>query len=303
MISNEFINRVGQLFPSFANKVESLENANSITPSTDNLFKTVANKSAESVKKILAPVSGLIMDVSEDLQVSNPNATPTISVEVIKSMGEALVNPTDFTQSDIESVYVDVKTKLIARPFTLSAYDIMHGERVESKVKAACEAVAQGVVKEFANAITAENIAADELEEMNPEQAAKISGAFDEETATLVLTPSAYSTLVPTSNFGIDPANDGAYGIGHIYKSAIMPTNSDAVAMTADAVAGALATFQVVDMPNSGIDVQSLGLVGGIPMVLRTEWTFNQTLRCSVETLAGFKVTDKSKIKRYTVAD
>lgn len=302
MIENDFMNRVGQLFPSLANKAMDAENSNTLD-SSDNLWKGVSEKSADTVKKILAPVEGLIMDISDGLSCPNPNATPTVQVEVITSMGDALVDPTDFEQTAVNNKYVDVKTKLIARPFTLSVYDIMHGERIENKLRAAMESVAQGVVKQLNDAIAAESIEATELTGMSPEIAAEISGAFDtDETHALTLKPSQYAKLITTSAIGLNPEIEGTYGIGHIYKSALMPASVDAYAITRDAIAGALTTYEVANVPTAGVDVQFLGYVGGIPMVLRSQWSFNQTLKCSVETLCGFAVTDKSKIATYTIA-
>lgn len=309
MIKNEFLNRVGALFPGLKNEAMDAQNVadangNTLGGGGDNLWKTVSAKSAESVRKILAPVQGLIMDVSDGLSCPNPNATPTVQVEVIKSMGEALVNPTDFEVSAIEADYVDVKTALIARPFKLSVYDIMHGERIEGKLKAAMEAVAQGVVGRLNAAIAAKNIEATELTGMSPETAAELSGAFDtKKTHALTLTPAQYAKLIPTTTLALNPEVEGTFGIGHIYSSAVMPSGVDAYAITEDAIAGAVTTAEIVEgVATPGVDVQFLGYVGGIPMVLRTQWDFNQTLKCSVECLAGFVVTDAAKIKTYTVA-
>jgi hypothetical protein len=48
--------------------------------------------------------------------------------------------------------------------------------------------------------------------------------------------------------------------------------------------------------------MQYLGEVGGIPMVLISSWDYDkQAVKCSVETMAGFTVTDDSKVKGYKI--
>lgn len=256
MIKNDIENRISHLFPAFSNKIESVENANTLD-SSENIWRGVAEKYVDDVKRILQPVEAVILEVAEGVEVSNPNATPTLSVEVVKSVGNALVDPANFEQSEVANDYVDVKTHLIARPFTLSVYDLMHGERVESKLGAAISAVARGVVSQMNGAISASGVTATEIDEFTPETAAELSGAFDNaETHSLTLKPAMYAKLVPTSNFGIDPAAEGAYGISHIYKSASMPTAFDGYAMTDSAVAGVLATKQIFSIYNGGkVDV------------------------------------------------
>jgi hypothetical protein len=50
--------------------------------------------------------------------------------------------------------------------------------------------------------------------------------------------------------------------------------------------------------------MQYLGEVAGIPMVLISTWDYGkQAIKCSVETMAGFTITDKSKVMTYTIGE
>ena len=142
MITEEITNKMETLFP-------NLTNANSegnTFANSGELWKGVADKSTDTISGILAPIKNFILDVQPDLQVRNPDALPVVQVEVISTMGGALVDNEAWDKSAIENKYVDVKLHRISRPFMLTGYDLMRGERVESKVAAAMKEVAQGVV-------------------------------------------------------------------------------------------------------------------------------------------------------------
>lgn len=298
MITEDIKNKMEKLFPQMTNaNAEGNTFANS-----GELWKGVADKATDTIASVLAPVKNFIMDVQPDLQVRNPEALPVVQVEVISTMGGAIIDNTDWNKSGITNKYVDVKLHRISRPFTLTGYDLMRGERVESKVQAAMKEVAQGVVTLFMNGFSEAEKAT--LSKFDGETAATISGAFGEmaDTDTLLLDPANYAKIVPTSTLAINPTAEGAYGIGHIYKSSGMTTaKANAIALTKDAVAGAVATPEII-LTHQGQGMQYLGEVGGIPMVLISTWDYDkQAVKCSVETMAGFTITDTNKAKCYTV--
>ena len=297
MNTEEFTNKMNTLFPQMTNA-----NAEGNTfGTTTELWKGVADKTADSISSILAPVKNFILDVQPDLQVRNPNACPVVQVEVISSMGGALVDNTDWDKSAINNKYVDVKLHRISRPFILTSYDLMRGERVESKVAAAMKEVAQCVVGQFMNAVSVMD-SPSTLSKFDPETCATISGCFGDksEVDTLLLSPANYAKIVPTSALALNPEVTGTYGINHIYKSSNMPCG--VIALTNDAVAGAVATPEIVTAyGNQGM--QYLGEVAGIPMVLISTWDYaKQAVKCSVETMAGFTLTTKDKAKGYDIA-
>lgn len=300
MITEEITNKMATLFP-------NLTNANSegnTFGTTGELWKGVADKSTDTIASILAPIKNFILDVQPDLQVRNPEACPVVQVEVISTMGGALVDNQAWDKSAIENKYVDVKLHRISRPFMLTGYDLMRGERVETKVAAAMKEVAQGVVSQFMLTLCRPDGDHTTLTSFSPEVAATISGAFGDkgEVDTLLLSPANYAKIVPTNALALNPNAEGTYGIGHIYKSSQMgATLADIYALTKDAVAGAVATPEIV-FSHQGQGMQYLGEVAGIPMVLISTWDYDkQAVKCSVETMAGFTLTDDSKAKGYIV--
>lgn len=293
MITQDFNNKLNALFP-------EMTNTNELGSASGELWKGVSEKYTDSVKKILAPVASQIMDVQTDLQVRNPDACPVVQVEVIHSMGGAMVDGNSWDKSDILNQYVDVKLHRVSRPFKLTAYDIMRGERIESKVKAAMETVAQGVVTLAFDTILDTVTVGDITTEISPEYVANtISSKFGfyGKVDTLILHPAEYSKLVPTNGLSLDPKAEGVYGIGHIYESMTLDTTQILrYGWAKDGLVGAVATPEIL-FTKVGQGMQYLGEVGGIPMVLISNFDYKtQTVMCSVETLAGFAVADVKKV-------
>lgn len=301
MNTEEITNKMITLFPEMTNA-----DAQGNTIASGELWKGVADKSTDTITSILAPVKNFILDVQPDLQVRNPNALPVVQVEVISSMGGALIDNDNWDKSAITNKYVDVKMHRISRPFMLTAYGLMRGERVETKVAAAMKEVAVGVLGQFYLTLKDTRNETQNLTTFSPEVCATISGCFGEkdEVDTLILNPANYAKIVPTNALALNPEAQGTYGIGHIYKSSNLGRAfADIIALTKDAVAGAVATPEIVKAYN-GQGMQYLGEVGGIPMVLISSWDYDkQAIKCSVETMAGFTLTDDSKVIKYTVGE
>lgn len=300
MNTEELTNKMDTLFPQMTNA-----NAEGNTfGTTSELWKGVADKATDTIASVIAPVKNFILDVQPDLQVRNPEALPVVQVEVISGMGGAIVDNADWNKSEITNKYVDVKLHRISRPFMLTGYDLMRGERVETKVAAAMKEVAQGVVGQFMASIKQSDATLFAISKFDPETAATISGAFGEnaETDTLLLSPDNYAKIVPTNALALNPEAEGSYGIGHIYKcSQMAKAGCSIMALTKDAVAGAVATPEIVQAYN-GQGMQYLGEIAGIPMVLISTWDYDkQAVKCSVETMAGFTITDASKAKGYKI--
>jgi hypothetical protein len=293
MITEDFNNKLNALFP-------EMTNANTLGSASGELWKGVSEKYTDSVKKILAPVASQIMDVQTDLQVRNPDACPVVQVEVIHSMGGAMIDGQNWDNSEILNQYVDVKLHRISRPFKLTAYDIMKGERIESKVKAAMETVATGVTNlafdTILDSATLEEVSTD----ISPEYVANTLSSkfgFNGKVDTLILAPAEYSKLVPTNGLSLDPKTEGVYGIGHIYESMTTDTMQNfRFGWAKDGLVGAVATPEIL-FTKVGQGMQYLGEIGGIPMVLISSFDYKtQTVMCSVETLAGFAVADVKKV-------
>lgn len=293
MITEDFNNKLNALFPQMTNA----DSGN--TTAAGELWKGVSEKYADGVAKILAPVKDCILDVQTDLQVRNPDACPVVQVEVIESMGAAMIDGTSWDTTNIKNKYVDVKLHRVSRPFKLTAYDIMRGERVESKVKAAMEAVANGVFDLFAGAAIHTSPEMYPVAEFTPEVVAELSGRFAQGADTLILDPSYYSKLIPTNGLGLDPKNEGVYGFDHIYKCSQMKVTAG-IALGKGGIVGAVATPEIL-FSKVGQGMQFLGEIAGIPMVLISEFDYKtQTVMCSVETLAGFETANSANVITLT---
>lgn len=301
MIDKDLQNKANLVFPGLFNEVTEAENVNTLG-STTALWETVSDKWCDTTRKVLAPVQDFILDVYPSMQVANPKANPIVSLEVITSMGNPLVDATNFNQTDIANKYVTCELHHIARPFSLSMYDITKGERIESKLAAAAEAVAQGVYAQFVTAAKGSQTAT-ALAAMSPATAVEISAAFgaQAETHALILDPANYAKLVPTNGWSLNPEAEGTYGIGKIYKSYIDGGTTEGIAVTRDGIVGAVATKEVFDgLP--GTSVRQIN-VGGIPMLVLAKFDFDtHSIKVSVETWAGFAVTDTTRVKTYTFA-
>lgn len=293
--TNEMKERMDAFFPSIHNKLEDVSNENQVA--TDALWKKVSEKCEIMVKKTLAPLDGITMDMQSELIVQNPDANPVVQVEVIESVGEAIVDCDDWDQTAIKNKYVPVTLHRISRPFSLTCYDLMNGERVESKVLAAAEVVAQGVVAQLAAALT--DIEAEELSDFSPEIAAKLSGEFDVEAHAMILSPKEYAKIVPTSALSLNPNAEGVYGFDTIRKGNGL---GDVLTLTKGAIAGAIATPAVLKNHGTGMDIRQIGSIAGIPLILKSKYDWNETLKCSVETMCGFAVTNDKHVKKYTIA-
>ena len=288
MNTEDFTNKMNALFP-------QMTNDNALGSASGELWRGVSEKYADGVKKILAPIMPQILDVQTDLQVRNPDACPVVQVEVIESMGDAMIDGENWNKSDIKNKYVDVKLHRISRPFKLTAYDIMKGERVESKVKSAMETVAQGVFNLFVDTVKGAKFdpAVYGASEFSPEKCVELGTQTANGANTVILCPALYSKIVPTNGLGLDPKTEGVYGIDHIYKAEM---DVATVAFERDGVAGAVATPEIL-LTNNGQGAQFLGEIAGVPMILISSFDYDtQTVKCSVETLAGFAVTDAKKV-------
>lgn len=163
---------------------------------------------------------------------------------------------------------------------------------------AAAAAVANAVVGELATTLA--SIDGEYISDFGPEAAAAMSGLFEHaETNALVLSPAQYAKIVPTNALGLDPQNEGAFGVNHIYKSTGL---GDILALTRDAVAGAICTPAILSEHPGDCDIRVIGDLGKFPLILKTKWDgWNECVKCSVECLAGFAVVNSTGVAKYTV--
>lgn len=252
-----------------------------------------------------------------------PGVRPVVNVEVITNAGGALKNATNWNQSAMQNKYVQVTMDRFSCPFGLSSYDIMNGERLQTKIGAAIEAVVARVVNTFFGKVQASlsspsNSSLPSISNggnldisgttFGPEfVAGRLSAIFGGygPVDDLVLDPVLWAKLVPTNALGLG-TEPGSYGIEYLHRTAGLnmpaPTtgwtstaNVYGYALRKNAVASAFGLPYYDDL--TGIATQDLGRVAGIPLLLKT-WTdkSSEVLYSSVETLAGFSVANPLSI-------
>lgn len=241
-----------------------------------------------------------------------PGVRPVVNVEVITSAGTALKNATNWNQSAMQNKYVQVTMDRFSCPFGLSSYDIMHGERIQTKIGAAIESVVSSVMNTFFRLIYegaqppdtfpgnggAGNISVN-VADFGPEYVAhNISAIFGGygPVDDLILDPTYFAKLVPTNALSLGTA-PGSYGVEYIHRSAGLNTVALStqgllgLALRKNAIASAFGLPFYDDL--TGIATQDLGRVAGIPLLLKT-WTEkgSEVIYNSVETLAGFAMAN-----------
>ena len=284
--------------------------SNTLGQSADTLWSIVSPEAIDAVSKKYFDL-GNTTHVVEGYIPADANIRPKVYVEVITDAGSAIKNATDWESSDMANSYVEVTLNRYSRPFGLSSYDIMHGERIQSKIGAAIEAVVAHVVNDyFATAIAsgATPFTVDPAT-FSPEivagQVSALFGGYGP-VDDLILDPTLWAKLVPTNALGLGTA-PGTYGIEYLHRTAglnMTPAGGSALTATKGTHGVAVRRNGIVagfGLPmydeTTGIAVRSLGTVAGIPLLLKT-WTKKgqEVIYNSVETMAGFAVGNVNSI-------
>ena len=275
-------------------------NNNSLTASP--LWQVVSQKAAETVSREIASIMPYVTDVRTDLQVRDPQALPIVKVPVYSGTGEALINATNWEQSEVTNTYVDIQTVRVSRPAFLSTYDMANGEQMERIITVLMRTVAQGVYEQFLSACIAANETPTAYPALTPESARALSAIFGDQRVThgLFLSPAQYANLIPYQTIGIDPKNFGAFGIENIARTSMMGNDIDGLAIAREGVAGLVGVPEVL-FNMGGMDVYRLPDVAGIPMLLKTHFNYGrELLMVSVESLCGFSVLVPGYVKTLT---
>lgn len=284
--------------------------SNTLGQSADTLWSIVSPEAIDAVSKKYFDL-GNTTHVVEGYIPADPVIRPKVYVEVITDAGGAIKNATDWAQSDMVNNYVEVTLNRYSRPFGLSSYDLMHGERIQSKIGAAIEAVVANVVNDyFATAIAsgATPFTVDPST-FSPEivagQVSALFGGYGP-VDDLILDPTLWAKLVPTNALGLGTA-PGTYGIEYLHRTAglnMTPAGGSSLSSTKGTHGVAVRRNGIVagfGLPSydetTGIAVRSLGTVAGIPLLLKT-WTEKgkEIIYNSVETMAGFAVGNVNSI-------
>ena len=312
---NEIVKRKKALFPTLFMSAEERKafqanmaaqvDQNNLGGSAAPIWQIISPEAIDAVSKKYFDLSRT-NHVVEGYIPAAPGVRPVVNVEVVTGAGSALKNATNWDQSDMENKYVPVTMDRYSRPFGLSSYDLMHGERIQTKIGAAIEAVVAEVMADFftllrdgvgspgtAPTTTVAGNVAVSSSTFGPEFVAgtlsAIFGGFGP-VDDLILDPTLFAKLVPTNALSLGTA-PGSYGIEYIHRTAGLTGSYKGFALRKNAVAVAFGVPSYDEL--TGIAVQDLGRVAGIPLILKT-WTNkgSEVIYNSVETLAGFKMAN-----------
>lgn len=287
---------------------------NSLGQTADTLWSVIAPEALDAVTKKYFNL-GSVNHVVETNIIAPAGVRPTVNVEVVTGAGTALKNATDWNASALTNTYAEVKLDRYSAPFGLSSYDIMHGEKIETKIAAAVESVVSRVMNDFLAAVLAASgtqsvtIAADTFDPSFVAQ--NISAIFGDygPVDDLVLSPTYWARIIPTDALGLG-TEPGTYGIEHFHRSAGFNATVSGLTDTANLHGLALRKNGIVagfGTPSfegmQGIAVRNLGTVAGVPLVLKS-WTAtgSEVIYNSVETLAGFSVANAASIAKLVTA-
>lgn len=298
--------------------------SNNLGGSSSPLWEIVSPEAIDATSKKYFDLSRTT-HIVEGFIPAAPGVRPVVQVEVVNGAGRALKNAFNWNQSAMQNKYVQVTMDRFSCPFGLSSYDIMHGERIQTKIGAAIESVVFAVVNTFFGTITSAmngvgtlpsasmpgNIGVD-LSTFGPEvvagQLSAVFGGYGP-VDDLVLDPTLWAKLVPTNALGLG-TEPGSYGVEYLHRSAGLnmalsgvtetsTTGLYGVALRKNGVVSAFGLPYYDEL--TGIATQDLGRVAGIPLLLKT-WTEkgSEVIYNSVETLAGFKVANSLSVCAIT---
>jgi len=296
--------------------------SNNLGQTADTLWRVIADEWIDTTTKKYTFLDACTTQIRDVIPMEGPGVRPVVNVEMMLGAGTAIINAADWEQSALTNKYIPVTLDRISRPFGLSTYDLMHGERIGTKIGTAIEAVVAGVFAQFSAAIaavmpavgaagitapvaptttaagTAGMLVANKADWKPEFVAGTVSALFGDygPVEHLLLSPDALAPLVPSNALSLNYADGGTYGIDRIsstagIKSAISDSpGCSGLAMRRDAVlmAGGRPDLSGLE---SVVSVRDLGTVAGIPLALKS-WVRpgSEQIYLSVETMAGFAI-------------
>lgn len=293
---------------------------NNLGQTADTLWRVIADEWIDTTTKKYTFLDACTTQIRDVIPMEGPGVRPVVNVEMMLGAGTALINAADWEQSQLTNKYVPVTLDRISRPFGLSTYDLMHGERIGTKIGTAIEAVVAGVFAQFCAVVAAAmpatttatvapvaptataggtaGLLVTSAADWTPEFVARtVSSLFGDygNVEHLLLTPDALAPLVPSNALSLNYATGGTYGIDRIsstagIKDAITGSKCAGLAMRRDAVlmAGGRPDLSGLE---SVVSVRDIGTVAGIPLSLKS-WVKpgSEQIYLSVETMAGFTI-------------
>lgn len=121
---------------------------------------TLAERAMNTLESKLAPLDLFSTDFSDEPVADNARGggpRQTLQVELVKTAGDVLTNPTNFEVSNTENAAVSVVMNHLSRPVGLSAQDLNQGRRLMTKATKAAEAIANAVMDSCLSLVTTTN--------------------------------------------------------------------------------------------------------------------------------------------------
>ena len=299
-----------------AMKAEQQERAEVPTSSAETINNTTATAAlwqtvweggwVDKTRKLMTDLRPLFTDVSSGFDVSNPVAMPVVKINVVNSVGSALVDTADWETSAVNENWVNCQSHRISVPFSLTLKELTYGTTIRSKVAAAINTAVQEVLNQFYAAITTASVPVQAKPAMSLELAAEISSIFGDkgETDVLLLDATSRSKLTSLYKYSLDPNVEGTLDIGRIRKVTMLSTGWNGLALSTGGVCGMIAEPDLSPLAGTDVIKISMGEDYGISFVLKT-WVKpgQERLWCSVETVCGFVVTDADRVAPLTFAN
>lgn len=295
------------------NKIEAVTNAvtgeqnvdqnalqGSTTPKTT-LWSVVLDEAIVANSKTLVPLKSTTYTTESAFRYMPPRAgeaKPNIQVLVINDCGDVEKDATSDFSSDLDQDVISVPLTRYSKSFGISMFDAMKGfEATAAQVATVVNKIKADITKDFATllATTSNEV---EVSEITPASVAHVvSAAFGDygDAETLVLSPANYAQLTPDSALSLK-LEDGAYGIGSIYKTAGLGEGVEGIVYNKDAVAAAFARPAWTQMP--GIEIVEFE-VDGIPFRMKIVADGDKNIIYhTVDVLAGFAIANSKHIAK-----
>ena len=258
------------------------------TTATAALWQTVWEGGwVDKTRKLMTDLRPLFTDVSSGFDVSNPVAMPVVKINVVNSVGSAMVDTADWETSAVNENWVNCQSHRISVPFSLTLRELTYGTTIRSKVAAAINTAVQEVLNQFYAAISAASVPVQAKPAMSLELAAEISSIFGDkgETDVLLLDATSRAKLTALYRYSLDPNADGVLDIGRIRKVTMLNTGWNGLALSTGGVCGMIAEPDLSPLAGTDVIRISMGEDYGISFVLKT-WVKpgQERLWCSVET-------------------
>lgn len=220
----------------------------------------LAEQAMNTLPDYLAPLRVFSTDFSNERSTrSGSGPRQTIQVELNKTAGAVLENPTNFEVTAAEDTAVTVTMDHISRPVGLSVQDLNQGRRLMTKATKAVEAVANGVMDKVMALVTAATFDDKPVIDVTEDFAdtfdhtvlkAMWASLSNGREKNAVLNGQSYSQFLPKDLFQFDPTTGmtGLFGFDNFtYTNRFQAAGDNVVAFSCDPSAMAVAAMLPAD--------------------------------------------------------